>query len=235
MKYIEFKNVSKVYKIGDKEYVAIKNISIEINKGEFVVVLGPSGAGKSTFLNLLGGMDLPTDGDIFIDGENIAKFSEKALTEYRAKNVGFVFQFYNILPTLTVKENLEIINDLLHTKKDPLVELKRVGLLEQADLFPSQISGGEQQRVSIARAFMKEPKLLLCDEPTGALDSNTGVEILKHLKEECEKRDGTNTVVVVTHNSLIADIADRVIKIKNGEVIDVIINKNSKSVEEVSW
>ncbi|MBR3134384.1 MAG: ABC transporter ATP-binding protein [Clostridia bacterium] len=232
---IKFKNVKKTYKTGEKTFNALDGASFNINKGELVVILGPSGAGKSTILNLLGGMDKATSGDIIIDGENIAKYNDKQLTNYRAENIGFIFQFYNILPTLTVLENVEIVNDIVKEPKDATEILKEVGLDKHANRFPNQLSGGEQQRVSIARAVAKKPLLLLCDEPTGALDSKTGVEILKLLKTQCESNNGDNTVVIVTHNSLIAEIANRVIKIKNGKVESNNINKTPKKIEEIEW
>ena len=182
-KIVELKNVSKIYKTGEKEFKAIDNIDLDIKKGKFVVILGPSGAGKSTLLNLIGGMDLPSKGTIKIDGEDISKYNETQLSQYRAENIGFIFQFYNILPTLTVLENVELIKDVVKNGKDSLEAIKAVGLEEHVNKFPNQLSGGEQQRVSIARAIAKNPKLLLCDEPTGALDSKTGVEVLKLLKQ----------------------------------------------------
>ena len=210
-KIVELKNVSKTYKIGENEFKALKNIDLELNKGEFVVILGPSGAGKSTLLNLIGGMDTPTEGSIKIDGEEISKYTESKLSEYRAENIGFIFQFYNILPTLTVLENVELVKDIVKNGNDSKEAIKAVGLEQHMNKFPNQLSGGEQQRVSIARAIAKNPKLLLCDEPTGALDSKTGVEVLKLLKKQCDGNNGANTVIIVTHNSLFADIADMVI------------------------
>ena len=234
-KIVELINVSKVYKIGDTEYKALDNINLTLNKGEMIVVLGPSGAGKSTLLNLIGGMDVPTSGKVIIDGENISKYNENKLSDYRAENVGFIFQFYNILPSLTVKENVDIVKDITKNPTSTEEALKGVGLLEHAKKFPNQLSGGEQQRVSIARAIAKNPKLLLCDEPTGALDSNTGVEVLKLLKKQCDANHGSNTVIIVTHNSLIADIADTVIKVKNGKIENIITNSNPMKIEEVKW
>ena len=234
-KIVELKNVSKVYKIGDTEFKALDNITLSLNKGEMIVILGPSGAGKSTLLNLIGGMDTPTNGDVIIDGENISKYNENKLSEYRAENVGFIFQFYNILPSLTVKENVDIVKDIVKNPIDTEEALKGVGLLEHSKKFPNQLSGGEQQRVSIARAMAKNPKLLLCDEPTGALDSNTGIEVLKLLKKQCDSNNGSNTVIIVTHNTLIADIADTIIKVKNGKIENVITNQNPKKIEEVKW
>lgn len=233
--FIEFKNVTKGYKIGDKTYNALDNVSFSLPKGEFVCILGPSGAGKSTLLNLLGGMDTVTSGDIIIDKENISKKSDKELTSYRAENVGFIFQFYNILPTLTILENVEIVKDIVKKPKSAKNILKDVGLSEHLNKFPNQLSGGEQQRVSIARAIAKNPKLLLCDEPTGALDSKTGVEVLKLLKKQCDANNGENTVIIVTHNALIAEVADRVIRLKNGQIEGNTVNKHPKNIDEVEW
>lgn len=234
-KIVELKNVSKVYRTGEKEFKALDNIDLAINEGEFVVVLGPSGAGKSTLLNLIGGMDTPTSGQIIIDKENISNYNEEKLSEYRAENIGFIFQFYNILPTLTVLENVEIVKDIVKNAGDSKSALEAVGLLEHINKFPNQLSGGEQQRVSIARAIAKNPKLLLCDEPTGALDSKTGVEVLKLLKKQCDANNGNNTVIVVTHNSLFAEIADTVIRVKNGKIESVVSNENPKEIDEVNW
>ena len=230
--FIELKNVKKTYIIGEQKFNALDGIDLSINRGEFVVVLGPSGAGKSTLLNLLGGMDKTTSGLILIGEDDIAKFNDKDLTRYRANDVGFIFQFYNIMPTLTVEENVNLIKDVTNTSKDSKEVLKSVGLLKHKDKFPGELSGGEQQRVSIARAIMKNPKLLLCDEPTGALDSKTGVEVLKLLRKQS---DEDTTVIIVTHNALIADIADRVIKIKNGKVESNELNKHPKNIDEVKW
>jgi len=234
-KIVELKNVSKTYKTGESEFKALKNIDLELNKGEFVVILGPSGAGKSTLLNLIGGMDTPTEGSIKIDGEEISKYTESKLSEYRAENIGFIFQFYNILPTLTVLENVELVKDIVKNGNDSKEAIKAVGLEQHMNKFPNQLSGGEQQRVSIARAIAKNPKLLLCDEPTGALDSKTGVEVLKLLKKQCDGNNGANTVIIVTHNSLFADIADTVIRVKNGEIESVTKNENPKNIDEVKW
>ena len=234
-KIVELKNVSKTYNTGDTEFKALDNIDLSINKGEFVVILGPSGAGKSTLLNLIGGMDTPTSGSIKIDGEEISKYNENQLSEYRAENIGFIFQFYNILPTLTVLENVELIKDVVKNGNDSIESIKAVGLEKHINKFPNQLSGGEQQRVSIARAIAKNPKLLLCDEPTGALDSKTGVEVLKLLKKQCDGNNGENTVIIVTHNSLFADIADTVIRVKNGKIESATTNQNPKKIEEVSW
>ena len=234
-KKVELQKVSKVYKIGESEFKALDNIDLSINKGEFVVVLGPSGAGKSTLLNLIGGMDSPTKGKIKIDGEEISKYNENKLSEYRAENIGFIFQFYNILPTLTVLENVELVKDVVKNGNDSKKAIEAVGLSKHMNKFPNQLSGGEQQRVSIARAIAKNPKLLLCDEPTGALDSKTGVEVLKLLKKQCDGNNGANTVIIVTHNSLFADIADTVIRVKNGKIESVTANPNPKKIDEVKW
>jgi len=230
--FIEIKNLKKTYVVGEQKFNALDGIDISINQGEFVVILGPSGAGKSTLLNLLGGMDKATSGSIMIGENDIAKYNDKELTRYRANDVGFIFQFYNIMPTLTVDENVNLIKDVTNTTKDSKEVLKSVGLLRHADKFPQELSGGEQQRVSIARAIMKNPKVLLCDEPTGALDSKTGVEVLKLLKEQS---DSDTTVIIVTHNSLISEIADRIIRIKNGKVESNEINKHPKNIDEVKW
>ncbi len=232
---IKFENVKKTYNIGEKSFNALDGADFSINKGEFVVVLGPSGAGKSTLLNLLGGMDKVTSGSIVVGGKDISKYNDKQLTEYRAENIGFIFQFYNILPTLTVLENVELVDSIVKNPKDAKQILKEVGLEEHYNKFPNQLSGGEQQRVSIARAIAKDPLLLLCDEPTGALDSKTGVEVLKLLKKQCDANNGENTVIIVTHNSLIAEVADRVIRLKNGKVESNKINENPKNIEEVNW
>lgn len=234
-KIVELKNVSKIYNTGEKEFKALDNLDLSINSGEFVVILGPSGAGKSTLLNLIGGMDTPSQGNIEIDGEDISKYNENQLSEYRAENIGFIFQFYNILPTLTVLENVELVKDVVKNGNDSKEAIKAVGLEEHMNKFPNQLSGGEQQRVSIARAIAKNPKLLLCDEPTGALDSKTGVEVLKLLKKQCDRNNGENTVIIVTHNSLFAEIADTVIRVKNGKIESITSNENPKKIDEVKW
>ncbi len=232
---IKFQNVVKSYEVGDVNFKALDGVSFSIPKGEFVVILGPSGAGKSTLLNLLGGMDKVTSGKIIVDNDVISDYSDSRLTKYRAEKVGFIFQFYNILPTLTVLENVELVSDIVKTKKSAKKILKEVGLGKHANKFPNQLSGGEQQRVSIARATYKDPSIILADEPTGALDSKTGVEVLKLLKKQCDANNGENTVIIVTHNSLIAEIANRVIRLKNGKLESVTVNKHPKNIDEVEW
>ncbi|MBE5806107.1 MAG: ABC transporter ATP-binding protein [Clostridiales bacterium] len=232
---VKLKKVKKVYEVGEKEFKALDEVDFSIKKGEFVVILGPSGAGKSTLLNILGGMDKPTTGEIMVGGKNISNYSDNELAVYRAENVGFIFQFYNILPTLTVLENVEIVKDIVKKPKNAKEILKNVGLDKHYNKFPNQLSGGEQQRVSIARAIAKDPLILLCDEPTGALDSTTGVDVLKLLKKQCDANNGENTVIVVTHNALIAEIADRVITLKNGKIESNITNKEPKKIDEVKW
>ena len=230
--FVELKDVKKTYNIGNQKFNALDGVDLNINQGEFVVILGPSGAGKSTLLNLLGGMDKTTSGEIRVGESIISEYNDKELTRYRATDVGFIFQFYNIMPTLTVLENVNLIKDVTKTYKDANEVLKSVGLSKHFNKFSSELSGGEQQRVSIARAVMKNPKVLLCDEPTGALDSATGAEVLKVLKNQC---DFDTTVIIVTHNSLIAEVADRIIRIKNGKVESNELNKTPKSIDEVKW
>ena len=233
MSFIEVKNVTKTYKMGEVEIKALDDAGFGIEKGEFVVVVGPSGAGKTTILNILGGMDTATSGEIFVDNEDIAKFDEKALTAYQRDDVGFVFQFYNLVGNLTALENVELA---LQISKNPLSAksvLQEVGLSNRMENFPAQLSGGEQQRVSIARALAKNPKLLLCDEPTGALDYVTGKSILKLLQDTC--REKGVTIVVITHNLAIAPMADKVIKVKNGKIDQILQNKRPTPVEYIEW
>lgn len=232
-KYIELIDVKKYYKMGEVQIKALDGISFGIEKGEFVVVVGPSGAGKSTVLNILGGMDTPSSGHIIVDGKDISQYNKRELTDYRRYDIGFVFQFYNLVQNLTAVENVELAIQICRDPLDPVRVLKEVGLEERMDNFPAQLSGGEQQRVSIARALAKNPKLLLCDEPTGALDYNTGKAILKLLQDTC--RSMGMTIIVVTHNSAIAPMADRIIKIKNGRVDSMSINESPKPVEEIEW
>ncbi len=230
---IEFKDVCKKYEQGDNVFYALKDASLTINEGEMVVILGPSGAGKSTLLNLLGGMDSASSGHILFDGKDLTTFNDNQLTEYRAKNVGVVFQFYNLIPTLTAYENVALMRDIKDGTSDPKEALAAVGLAEHMHQFPSQMSGGEQQRTSIARAVAKNPKLLLCDEPTGALDTDTGKEVLKLLQDM--SREKKRTVVMVTHNSFFADIADTVIRVKNGGIKSIVHNDDPKDASEVNW
>ncbi|MDF2673144.1 MAG: macrolide transporter ATP-binding protein [Clostridiales bacterium] len=232
-KYIELKDVKKYYQMGEVEIKALDGVSFSIDKGEFVVVAGPSGAGKSTVLNILGGMDTPSSGEIFVDGNEINKYNSKQLTTFRRYDIGFVFQFYNLVQNLTAIENVELATQICKEPIDPELVIEEVGLKERRDNFPSQLSGGEQQRVSIARALAKNPKLLLCDEPTGALDYSTGKSVLKLLQDTC--RNKGMTVVVITHNLAIAPMADKIIKVKNGRVADISINKNPTPVERIEW
>lgn len=231
--YIIMKDVTKIYKMGKVEIKALNNISFSIDKGQFVVILGPSGAGKSTVLNILGGMDSPTSGSLIVDNNDIGKYSPKELITYRRHDVGFVFQFYNLVQNLTALENVELAAEICKDPLDPEMVLEQVGLKDRKNNFPAQLSGGEQQRVSIARALAKNPKLLLCDEPTGALDYNTGKSVLKLLQDTCRERG--MTVVIVTHNLAIAPMADKVIRIKNGKVESEEINKNPLPVERIEW
>ncbi len=233
MAYIEFKNVNKIYKMGEVEIKALNKTSFEINRGELVVILGPSGAGKTTCLNILGGMDTLTSGKVLVDGKDITNYKEKDLILYRRNDIGFVFQFYNLVQNLTALENVELAVQLCKDHLDPKTILNKVGLKSRIDNFPSQLSGGEQQRVAIARAIAKNPKLLLCDEPTGALDYKTGKQILKLLEETCRKEK--MTVVIITHNAAIAPMADKLIKFKNGAVEEIITNKKPKSIDEIEW
>ena len=233
MPIVEFQDVSRVYKSGDHELKALDKVNLTLDEGKFVVILGPSGAGKSTLLNLLGGLDSPTDGKIYVMGKDISKLSNDELAEYRAETVGFVFQFYNLVQNLTALENVELAAQICRESRDASEVLAQVGLAERMNNFPAQLSGGEQQRVSIARALAKSPKLLLCDEPTGALDYNTGKTILKLLQDTC--RNKGMTVIVITHNQAITPMADRVIKIKNSKVAKISLNPNPTPVEKIEW
>lgn len=231
--FIELKNVRKSYAMGEVVIKAVDDISFSIDKGEFVIILGASGAGKSTILNLLGGMDQVTEGSIYVDGNDISKYNKRMLTKYRRDDIGFVFQFYNLVQNLNALENVELAVDICKDPMDPEEVLKSVGLGDRTENFPSQLSGGEQQRVAIARALAKNPKVLLCDEPTGALDYNTGKSILKLLTDTLKKYN--MTVVVITHNSALAPIADKVITVKNGKVESIRKNANPVSIESVEW
>ena len=233
MAYIEFKNVKKIYKMGDVKIRALNGVDFKIDKGEFAVVLGPSGAGKSTILNILGGMDTCTTGEITVDGKRIDKYSSRQLTAYRRYDIGFVFQFYNLVQNLTVRENVELATQICKNPLDVDEVIEAVGLKERSYNFPAQLSGGEQQRVAIARALAKNPKLLLCDEPTGALDYNTGKQILKLLQDTCRERGVT--VVVITHNLALTAMGDKVIKVKNGVVDSVTVNENPLPIEQIEW
>ena len=233
MAYIEFKEVVKEYTVGETKIRALDGANFEIDKGELVVIVGPSGAGKTTALNILGGMDSCTSGRVIIDGKEINNYSEKELTRYRRESIGFVFQFYNLVQNLTAIENVELATQICKNPIDPETTIEKVGLKNRKNNFPSQLSGGEQQRVAIARAIAKNPKILLCDEPTGALDYNTGKQILKLLQDTCSKEK--MTVIIITHNSAIAPMADKVIRFKNGKSEDIIINENPTSIDEIEW
>ena len=233
MAFVTFENVGKVYKTGDVEVRALHNVSFKIEKGEICLVVGQSGAGKTTLLNILGGMDTLTEGHVLLDGRDISTLNEKQMATYRRFDIGFVFQFYNLIPNLTAVENVEIASQLSKDPLDSMAVMKQVGLADRALNFPAQLSGGEQQRVAIARALAKNPKLLLCDEPTGALDYETGKAILKLLQDTCRKSG--MTVVIITHNSALTAMADRVVKIKNGTVASVSINENPESIENIEW
>lgn len=233
MKLIEFEKVSRIYKISDHEQKALDNVDLSIEEGKFVVILGPSGAGKSTLLNLLGGLDSPSSGTIFVDGGDISKLNEDELADYRAKTIGFVFQSYNLIPTLTVFENVGLVKEIVDNPLSTNEMLNEVGLADHKDKFPAELSGGEQQRVSIARALAKNPKILLCDEPTGALDSETGALVLKVLLSMA--RNYNKTIIIVTHNQNIAKMADQIIRVKSGHIVEVINQDNPLSVDEVDW
>ena len=233
MAYIEFKNVDKIYKMGEVEIKALKDTTFEIEKGELVCILGPSGAGKTTCLNILGGMDTLTNGKVIVDGVRIDKLKEKDLIKYRRNDIGFVFQFYNLVQNLTAKENVELATEICNDSLNVDEVIEKVGLKDRKNNFPSQLSGGEQQRVAIARAIAKNPKLLLCDEPTGALDYKTGKQILKLLQDTARKEN--MTVLIITHNGALAPMADRIIRFKNGSVESMEINPNPKPIEEIEW
>ncbi|MDD7309894.1 MAG: ABC transporter ATP-binding protein [Eubacteriales bacterium] len=233
MAYIEFENVCKYYRMGGQTIAATDHISFTVERGELCVVVGPSGAGKTTLLNILGGMDSCDEGEIRLDGRVISALSERALTDYRRYDVGFVFQFYNLVQNLTAVENVELASEISHDPLDARTVLQAVGLAERADNFPAQLSGGEQQRVAIARALAKNPKIVLCDEPTGALDYQTGKTILKLLQDTC--RQTGKTVIIITHNSALTQMADRVVHIRNGAVQRVEINASPMPVEQIEW
>lgn len=233
MAYIEFKSVCKIYHMGQTEICALDNISFDIDKGELCVIVGPSGAGKTTLLNILGGMDAPTSGTILLDGRDISKLNARQLTDYRRTDVGFVFQFYNLVQNLTALENVELAAEICRDSLDAAATLNEVGLGDRMDNFPAQLSGGEQQRVSIARALAKNPKIILCDEPTGALDYHTGKAVLKLLQDTC--RSTGKTVLIITHNSALTAIADHVIRVKNGIVVESSRNELPTPVERIEW
>jgi putative ABC transport system ATP-binding protein len=233
MAYVEFKNVSKIYDSGDVKVEALKDASFTVEKGEICIIVGQSGAGKTTLLNILGGMDRLTKGQILLDGNDISSYSKKQLATYRRRDIGFVFQFYNLIPNLTALENVEIASQLSKNPMDPAEVLGKVGLSERTNNFPAQLSGGEQQRVSIARALAKNPKLLLCDEPTGALDYETGKQILQIL-QDCSRERGM-TVIIITHNSALTAMADRVIRVKSGRISSVKMNENVVPISEIEW
>ena len=230
---VEFQNVKKTYHMGEVEIHAVDGVDFEINEGEFVVIVGPSGAGKTTVLNILGGMDKATSGHVIVDGVDISSFNSRQLTSYRRDDIGFVFQFYNLIPNLTALENVELALQICKDPLDAKTVLEEVGLGERMYNFPAQLSGGEQQRVAIARALAKNPKLLLCDEPTGALDYVTGKAILKLLQDTCRKKG--MTVIVITHNSALTPMADRIVRIRNGKVAEMVQNENPTPVEEIEW
>ena len=231
--FVCFQNVSKVYKTGEVEITALQDVSFEIEQGEFCVIVGASGAGKTTILNILGGMDTLTSGRVLLDGQEISAFNKRRLTSYRRYDVGFVFQFYNLVQNLTARENVELAAQICRDPLDASEVLKQVGLADRANNFPAQLSGGEQHRVAIARALAKNPKLLLCDEPTGALDYNTGKAVLKLLQSTC--RDMGKTVVVITHNQALAAMADRIITVKSGTIVSMVKNERIVDVSEIEW
>lgn len=233
MAYIEFNHVVKEYQTGETSIRALEGANFSVEKGELAVILGSSGAGKTTALNILGGMDVPTSGQILVDGTDISKFNKKKLTGYRRTDIGFVFQFYNLVPNLTALENVELAAQICKDSLDAGETLEKVGLGERKNNFPSQLSGGEQQRVAIARAIAKNPKILLCDEPTGALDYNTGKQILQLLQDTCRKEK--ITVLLITHNSALAPMADRLIRFKSGKVVEITCNDNPTPISEIEW
>ena len=233
MAYIEFKDVSKIYTMGQTQIRALDHISFAVEKGELCVIVGPSGAGKTTLLNILGGMDTASEGTVLLDGRDISRLNNRQLTAYRRDDVGFVFQFYNLVQNLTARENVELASEICRDSLDPVKTLEGVGLKERMNNYPAQLSGGEQQRVAIARALAKNPKLILCDEPTGALDYNTGKAVLKLLQDTCRERG--KTVLIITHNGALTQIADRVIRVKNGAVVDMTVNDAPMSVERIEW
>ena len=233
MAFVEFADVSKIYQMGEVEVAAVRDMSFTIEQGEFVVIVGPSGAGKTTLLNMLGGMDSATSGTIMLDGARVSSFNRKQLTQYRRHDIGFVFQFYNLVQNLTARENVELASQICRDPLDADEVLAAVGLADRVRNFPGQLSGGEQQRVAIARALAKNPKLLLCDEPTGALDYNTGKAVLKLLQDTC--RQSGVTVIVITHNQAITAMADRIITVKNGTIVSEVLNDHIVPVEQIEW
>lgn len=233
MAFIELHNVSKKFITGSTTVWANKDISFDVNSGELLIILGSSGAGKSTLLNILGGMESPNEGEVIINGHDIAKYNQRQLTTYRRNEIGFVFQFYNLIPNLTAKENVELAAELVKKPLDPAEVLENVGLKERLNNFPAQLSGGEQQRVAIARAMVKNPALILCDEPTGALDYHTGKKVLKILQDRSRKEKAT--VIIVTHNSALAPIGDKVVRLQDGKVKDIDFNSNLQDIENIEW
>ena len=231
--FVSFQDVSKIYRSGEVEIRAVDDISFEIQKGEFVVIVGPSGAGKTTVLNMLGGMDACSEGTILVDGSEVSRYNARQLTEYRRRDIGFVFQFYNLVQNLTALENVELASEICRDPLDPAATLESVGLGERLNNFPAQLSGGEQQRVSIARALAKNPKLLLCDEPTGALDYKTGKQVLALLQRTC--RETGRTVIVITHNTALTAMADRIIQVKSGQILSNKVNEHPVPVEQIEW